>query len=800
MALLTPVSGRRRVLKVLSLLAFVLAVGCREHSNSPTETPVANRVQQGIAGDADAILRAVAKAYRDAPSYSDRGRVRLYYRHRGDIFQDDAPLQVLAEYPGRLRVEAYHAVVVCDGKNLTAKIRDEFSGDIDGQILVREIQDGEVTLEQLYHDAVLRDAMTSGLARQPMQLELLLGENPLKSILTDNVTRRLLESDKFDGHSCHRVEATTEEGAFVFWIDQTELLLRRLDYPANSILPALAATEEVRDLRLTAEFLDARFKPKPDAAAFSFAMPAERKEVRALVLPPQPLPSQLFGQRPEPFEFQNMAGDRLGQSDFDGRATVLLWFNSHPACQTTMEQLSAVYAKHPRDAAAIYAVSTEPADVSNRQIQSQLEEWEVELPVLRDFQADGRDVFAIPWAPALLVLDKEGVVQVFEVGANVDLSRELPVILERLQSGDDLAAEVLAGHARQEAEYERLLQTAQGEGDAAVIDLALAKIKPRSEPQQAKLKRLWAVDSLRAPGNIKLRGRSGQPTLLVIDDGRAVVEVTLEGQIVARHDLDLDEDRVSALRIAGRDGEERYLASSIQGRFVYLFDAGWQRILRYPSSEQRHPGIFDFQLAELSSDESFDVLIGFAGEIGVQSVSPDGKRAWSNRGMANVLSLVVTSGETGQQRLLVTGERGDVLPLDEAGRSQPALRVDGRNIFHLFAGPAPDAASVYCALTYSEAGNLVALGLDGEFREVWSYPLPAGTFRNPVELVTSGSLQEQPHWCLAAPDGTIHWIRADGQSADHFAYGDEITGLALAQDVLVVATRRQLVAWRIENP
>ena len=52
--------------------------------------------------------------------------------------------------------------------SLRAKIADEKSGDIDGQILNRELS-GELTLEQVYDDSTLREAMTSGMAGRPLQ-------------------------------------------------------------------------------------------------------------------------------------------------------------------------------------------------------------------------------------------------------------------------------------------------------------------------------------------------------------------------------------------------------------------------------------------------------------------------------------------------------------------------------------------------------------------------------------------------------------------------------------------------------
>ncbi|MDA1051280.1 MAG: redoxin domain-containing protein [Planctomycetota bacterium] len=462
------------------LVILAMQIGChREKVKAPVPNSAA--VQALPKADPEAILRQMEQAYRDATSYSDRGRVVLRYRERGDIRTDEAPLAVAARLPSELRVAAYYSVVVSNGERLRAKITDELSEDIDGQILDRELS-GELTLEQVYDDVTLREAMTSGMGGQPLQLDLLYADDPLKSVFAEDANCRMLEPEECDGHDCYRVATGGTEGEFVFWIDGETFVLRRLDYPATALLPDLAQSEVTQDLALRIEFRDATFEPKFDDAVFQFEVPAGAKQVRAFVLPPHPLPTTLFGKRPAAFACDGLDGSKVGQHALLGKTAVLLWFNGHPACRTTIEQLSEVFASRRNDdTIAVYAVSTEPSSVSSSQLEATLASWNADVPLLRDFDACGRDVLGVPWTPTMVVLDKEGNVQIFEVGANTDLAQELPTILDRLRDGDDLASEIIADHNEQTANYGRMLEAAMGEAVSPATTGTPATSEPTSD-------------------------------------------------------------------------------------------------------------------------------------------------------------------------------------------------------------------------------------------------------------------------------------------------------------------------------
>ena len=73
-----------------------------------------------------------------------------------------------------------------------------------------------------------------------------------------------------------------------------------------------------------------------------------------------------------------------------------------------------------------------------------------------------------------------------------------------------------------------------------------------------------------------------------------------------------------------------------------------------------------------------------------------------------------------------------------------------------------------------------------------------------LEMVTWGHLvgAKTGQWVVAAADGSLHILAADGTPIDHFNYGNAISGLAVIRGdgpVLLVATAKNVEAWKVET-
>ncbi|HTN77968.1 MAG TPA: redoxin domain-containing protein, partial [Pirellulaceae bacterium] len=781
----------RRTFSLLMALTLILWAGCGTKPAVPKTAAMTLEPRD--------LLDKTLAVYRGAAAYEDDGIVRLSYKQDGSPLEDTAPLAVQFAAPNRLHVRAYQTEVASDGEHFHAIVKDPLTADLDGQV-VKRTAPKKFTLDELYSDEVLRDALQSGLGRHPVQLELLFGEAPLVDLLKADAKIKALEpKEDATGQLCQRIEADLADGKYVFWIDNSNYLLRRIEYPVASMLPQLANLPGVTDLSLVADFRGAKIEKELPASTFAFAMPDKGHRVRYFVLPPQGLPSELFGHKPGDFSLTTVDGTALPASELAGKINVLMWFSNDPACEPGLKQLQAAMEEvKASDKVSAYVVATEDKETTNEALQAVLKNWQVELPLLRDYAFVGRDTFDIKSAPTLVVLDAEGRVQLYEEGASPRLSQSLAGALTRLLAGEDLAAELITGAKKAEEQYAQNLASASGEAtQTSIIEIPEAKAVPKSAPQHFELTELWSTTdkTLAEPGNFLVIPGESQPRVLVIDGWRTIVELAADGKISQTHKLTVPENAgVTYLRTAtNKAGQRWFVGSALLGQQLYVFDEQWQTKLRYPPEDQPHDGLHAVEIADLANDGTPELYVGYWSLVGVQGVTLEGVREWSNRVVPTVLSLVTTPpNELGWRKIIASGDRGVLYRMNQFGHQDPKIEIPGRQVHRLTASTFGSLASTYCGVSYQTDGRLLAVGLDADLKEVWNYKLPVGQFNNQIEYVTSGRLRsdEQGEWILAGPDGTVHVVSDNGEFSDSFATGELLTGIAFAQfgDQRVVLT------------
>src|SRR5262249_38277087 len=158
--------------------------------------------------------------------------------------------------PDKLSIKAFQATVKSDGRELKARIEDSASNNVDNQFVVRSAPK-PLQLKDLAGDELLYETISSRLRRQPVQHELLLDASRLVAAFDADVACQRLTDQEHNGRRCFRIEVPSSGGAFVFWVDQEDFLLRRLDYPAAALVPDLANDSSVTQLELFADFRDA---------------------------------------------------------------------------------------------------------------------------------------------------------------------------------------------------------------------------------------------------------------------------------------------------------------------------------------------------------------------------------------------------------------------------------------------------------------------------------------------------------------------------------------------------------------
>ncbi len=806
--------GRLNYFAAFFVLALFAGSGCGGKPAAPSaESPataketVASLPQSGPA--AGEVLRQLLKTYREAKSYSDHGEVVLRFRQNGELTEQKWKTAVKFERPNRLFVEAYQVTIGCDGKELRGRIEDEATHNMDGQVLVRPAPK-EIKLKDLAADPLLYDILSAQIRRQPIQLELLLESQGLASAFRGDVACKLLEDAQAEGDTCRRVEVPSPGGSFTFWVDAKTSLLRRLEYPAAALLPAMAQDPSVTDLSLVAELHGAALNPSIPPEDFTLAIPAGAKKMKSLVMPPQPLPSDLFGQPSGDYFFTQLDGEKLRSTDLTGKTTVLTWFHNHLACAPVLAQIEQARLDLPKDAkVAFYAVSTDPTTLTSDDLAKLLSSWSAAMPIVRDLEPFGKDLFKIQSHPTIIVLDANGRVQIVQAGGGPDLSRQLGVILERLTKGEDVAAEILKRAESEMAEYSRLLATG-GPEPTELMEIPETVIRKRTEPKRLKLEEVWTNKDIKSPGNITIVAEAGQPDRLLIFSGwRAVCEVSTAGKLLQRHELTIPpQSAVTYLRTAKDSaGKRHYLAAAPLSPAFFLLDESWELTLTHPAEGQPLQ-LADAQLARLAGMGELAIYAGYVDLAGLQAISLDGKTSWRSRTFPNVLSLAVAPGKSEADHgtdLLISGDAGTLLRVNGSGKEQPPRSVEKFAMARITSANFRQAKqSPFLGIASGEKGEAVAIGMDATLAQRWRYVLPAGGHQRPIEPVASGDLLpgRAGTWVIAGPDGSIHFISEDGELTDSFFYGDCITGIAITKidgaPALLVATDGGMTAWRVK--
>ncbi len=822
--MLDPVGGRKRGAVTRRAVAFVVvswaglavASGCGTKPSAPPDP-------QGLAPapiSADELLGKLVRSDRQTNRYEDRATIELSYREGDRLVTDSADIAVSFVRPDRLSVKAYKATVYSDGRRFRAWIRDEDTNDLDGQMIDRPAP-ARLSLRELFSDPLLQDQMSNAVlhaeaGRTPMQLELLLADDDLELLADSTIGKRIGGEETVDGRRCHRLELTTPRGLFLMWIDSANYVLRKLVYPREALIPALANAEHVRDARLTAHFRDALLDAPDRTPQFSIDAPQGRRRVRYFIPPPQPLPSDLFGKTPGEFSFQPLAGEPVTGASLRGRTSVLLWFHEHPACEAALRQVEAVR-RQVRGAApgvAFYGVCTEPSTVDSAYIRAFVARWQVEAPIVRDLAAHGRDLFHFQGAPVLLVLNAEGVVQIVEVGANPNLEQELPVILERLAKGEDVAAEVLRQQQQERTRYERELAMAAEDEDPSGTSPTAGVIVPETGPRQLKRQPRWTLTDLRSPGNIvaiPAAAAGGAARIFVCEGPRSWAEISPAGELVARRELALPGGAgASNLRWRPEPSEkERIAAATLFQPNAFLLDKDRTLVatLPQPNSEQ---GIVDFGWFDMDGDGASELLLAFAGDRGIETYDSRGALRGKTAVGEPPASWVVaapSSDRGGATRLWIGDAQGRPRSWDGASPPGKPIAVPGWSLRQVFAAtfPAP-APSAFAALADNGQGRQALVAFDDQWKEQWNYPLSTPAARTPLEPVCSGLLfrEDRPFWVLAAADGTVHFISADGAFSDFMSLGEPVTGLAIVRldgdPLIITATAKRVAAWSLATP
>jgi len=318
---------RSRSLSVLFLtIVLTTLAGCRPDSTDPGDGTSANAIVAARNGvDAETRLREVFRRYQSSSYYADDGRVVLQGPDPSNVRAlqtEAAPLRVYLDQR-ELLVNAYTARIrvvipsptpsgpqsgrVQSANNNTIEMIAWFdepeSSHFDAQVLRQRWQptpESRIRLDRVLADEVLRSRLSAGVAGPPPQLEWLLADRPMEKLFDSRSRFEWLAPASIEQTSLHRIAVTSRRERFVFWIDPSSSLIRRVELPVPELITA-STPSDAGQWSLRLELDGATFQPPQtnsnDAPSFDSQPSFEPKLVRQFVPLPPPPPSQLLGKR-----------------------------------------------------------------------------------------------------------------------------------------------------------------------------------------------------------------------------------------------------------------------------------------------------------------------------------------------------------------------------------------------------------------------------------------------------------------------------------------------------------------------
>ena len=805
--------------------SLALTIGCSSQNSPAGEDPAEVRGAE--------IADKMLAAYRDARSYTDHATYVQSYSYRGEGVERELPffeMSLAYQQPNFIRLRFDEALqndegtargfdIAADGAVMRAS-----AVELPGQLLETKAP-AAITVDNFLPDPLIREVFNNRSVGDVFpQLAMLLNDDEATTVFPEDEAPRLLDEQMLGDRNCYRVATTSPKGKRIFWIDEKNYLLRRMELPIEGDRRQFDPNNQYANLAVWIDFKDPTFNAKIDEETFVKELAEGDQLVRRLIPAPPAAPSERLGEQLAEFKFETADGKPITNDDLKDKTVLLdFWQVDCAPCKAHTPDLEKVYQQlKDNDKFAFYAVSLDGKNrVPNEVADRTLKNWGGTFPVLRapEFTAEKLQVAG---TPTLMLLGPDGRLQYFHIRQHRD-PKQLAELIQKVVDGADLAAEARAEHELLTKKYESDLEAAAGSGDVLQINVARPEFGERALPTKVALSELWQAkpEEIKAPGNFLIiqdnaDEKPAPPRILTLDGGQAIVEFDPAGKVVDRHEIPDNAAIANGfLRTAVNENGERLIAASGVGwQKLHLFDHQWKPILAFP--KDKNPGIADVQLASLTPDSDPLLYVGYWGGVGVQGVGLDGKRRWAIRSFNQVVQLAVAppsaasrlsappaDANPSAKTLWGTSDRGAIFVLGPDGKPQPEIVVGLREIMHLAIRPeAIDDAAQCVGLAVETVGHYDVVGFspDGEVR--WQYELPAGEYAHQVERIQPVDLPGHgPAWMIAAPDGSIIWLDPQGQLIDQFRYAQPLTGLSLTNTpegaILLVSTPDSLTAWKL---
>ncbi len=768
--------------------------GANSSANNAAGNDTANNTASQTATEAEAIISRMAEVYRDAESYGDNAVFRTVGTNAaGESVAYEAALSVAFRAPNQIQARLESSTILCNGEKLYG-----LHESVPGYAAARDAP-AQLTIDNVFFEPLL-----ANINLPAPQFELLLADDMAQRLINSSAVRPvLLEAASLDERMCYRVQfvrrelsqdETTIDIPEIYWIDQENFLLRRIEYPN--------AGQEV-----SIEFVAAEMNVNIPDVAFEIDL-GDRKVVKRL-LPPRH--AATLGAKPEPFEFTTLDGEIVSPETLAGKVAVLdFWLaDAGGICVANLPRIAQLKEHYADNDQVVFVSVNVDRQTTKEEVQETIKDLSLGQQIALDSgESDAGFAFKFNGIiPYIFVLSPDGEVEYCEMGfgtvAGDDPVPRLKEKIDVIVGGGGLADEMLAAY---EAELMSETPVASSSNGQPVVPAAA--VAEATEPQSINLEKLWTAE-VEQPGNLLVVPGPSGPRIFAHEGYTGLAEISPMGDVIARPDLDLGDSPMATFTRTTTDAEgKRYFAvAAVAHEQVRVFDEDWNLLLAYPEAGTAHPGISDVQFVDLDKSGTPQVAVAYFDVVGVQAVQLNGERTWWNRSLRDVTSLALSTDLSNRPMLLACNSQtgGALVSMLAGGTRGEDLQVGDKYLFKIAGHDLNgDNYNEFCGLTFAEANSTMLVGFAADGTELWTYPLPSGQQRPTLEQIGSGHIAgKSPHWIVAGVDGTIHCVAAGGRVLDSFATGKEISGFAAAEmndeRVLLLSTPEGVEAWRVSD-
>ncbi len=423
-----------------------------ENSDRPATSQSRRPAAGKTAIEARALLEACLRKYQQVLSYEDSGQLVI---QGGTTLR--LPLQVAWERPNRLALRTGSLDGCWSGQIWEARSKGlSLPAPFPNQRLVRPLPE-KIDSFWLADDS-LGGLLTAPMSK-PIQLELLLANEPTNAFTSEGTKLTYLESAVFDRIPCERVFVEKEVSAskleWVLWIDPATSLLRKIELPVEFYYPN-APPEAIAGVQCSIELMDVKANTPIDWSQWKLATEvAGELAVRRWVAAPPIASTPILGKVIEPLDFKTASGTVLLDTAEPRRPfSILMWVDNQPSLRPLVDDLMSMRRTLiEKELSAVSDVYLVANSADQAKLTESFAAWKCDLGLAVDQDGALQKAFSLPAAPALIILDRERRVQVAEFVVTPEVIASVPTLIARLRDKQDLASRQLQQDADNQGRY-----------------------------------------------------------------------------------------------------------------------------------------------------------------------------------------------------------------------------------------------------------------------------------------------------------------------------------------------------------